>query len=157
MSSRDWEKELAAIDKQLASVSDDALARPASPGGVATAAPPRVPPGAGVRAPAGMAGDGPTPTGVILRLVLAVILGVAIIFWPYANRCGVGLAGYLGAVLVVAVAGVWTAVSTWRARAARSHVLALLLIAWGIVLTAIEILPRIGYATDPARVTWGCS
>jgi hypothetical protein len=157
MSNRDWEKELAAIDKQLASVSDDELAKPLLPQGVATAAPPRVPPGSGVRAPAGMAGDGPTPTGVLLRLALAVMLGVAIVFWPYANRCGLGLAGYLGAVAVVAAAGVWTGVSTWRARAARSHFLALALVAWGIILTAIEVLPRIGYANDPARVTWGCS
>jgi hypothetical protein len=155
MMDRDWERELAAIDKQLASVSDEQLsARVATP---TVAAPPRVPPSGVPRAPAGMSGDGPTPAGVLLRLGLAVALGVGILFWPYANRCGVGLAGYLAAVSTVAAAGVWTAMSTWRARAARSHVLALALIAWGIVLAAIEILPRVGYASDPARITWGCS
>lgn len=152
MTDRDWERELAAIDQQLASVSDEALAASAAP--TAVAAPPRVPPGG---APAGMRGEAPTPVGVLLRLGLAVALGVAMVFWPYANRCGVGLAGYFGAVSVVATAGVWTAISTWRARAARSHLLALTLVAWGIVLAAIEILPRVGYATDPARVTWSCS
>jgi len=79
-----------------------------------------------------------------------------VVFWPYANRCGVGLAGYLVAVLVVAAAGWWTAVTTWRARAGRAHVLALMLVAWGLILTAIEILPRVGYAADPARISWGC-
>jgi hypothetical protein len=155
---RDWDKELAAIDRQLASVSDDALAGRATappPGPPLGAAPPAGPPRTGPRAPAA-AGDAPTPWGLRLRLALAVALGVGIVFWPYANRCGPGLAGYHGAVLTVALAGGWTAVSTWRARAARAHLLALLLVAWGLVLTAIEVLPRVGYASDPARVAWGC-
>jgi hypothetical protein len=180
VSDRDWDKELAAIDKQLASVSDEALAAEAA----RQASPPSrpAPPTAGTSAVGGSAGAGaapsaragagardtalgttvtraaaiPTPTGVILRLALAVGLGVAIVFWPYANRCGVGLAGYLAAVLAVAGAGWWTAVTTWRARTGRAHVLALALVAWGLILTAIEILPRVGYATDPARISWGC-
>jgi hypothetical protein len=136
VSDRDWDQALVAIDQQLASVSDEAL--------VAAARPVVLPPVA------------PTPTGVMLRLLLAVGLGVAIVFWPYANRCGLGLAGYLAAVLAVAGAGWWTAVTTWRARAGRAHVVALALVAWGLILTAIEILPRVGYATDPARISWGC-
>jgi hypothetical protein len=158
MTDRDWDKELAAIDRQLASVSDEALATPA------TAAPTAVPdPRAAAGRPAAAAAvrtlpasDVPTPAGVLFRLALAVLLGVGVVFWPYANRCGVGLAGYLAAVLVVAGAGWWTAVTTWRARAGRAHVLALMLVAWGLILTAIEILPRVGYAADPARISWGC-
>ncbi len=147
MTQRDWDKEMAAIDRQLASVSDAELVAQGTP--AATAAPPRAPAGAG--------GGAPTPAGVVLRLALAVGLGIGILFWPYANRCGLGLAGYLGAVAAVAAAGLWAAVFTWRARAARSHILALMLVAWGLVLAAAEVLPRVGYASDPARVTWGCS
>lgn len=149
---RDWERELAKIDQQLASVSDEALA--ASARGPA-AAPPAGPPRPAAR-PAAPRGDAPTPAGVLLRLLLAVALGVGILFWPYANRCGPGLAGYLAAVAAVAGAGCWTAVTTWRARSGRAHVLSLVLVAWGLVLAAIEILPRIGYASDPARISWGC-
>jgi hypothetical protein len=90
--------------------------------------------------------------------VLAVALGVGMLFWPYSARCGVGLAGYLAAVGVVVGAGVWTAFWSWRHRSATGHVLSLLLVLWGIVLGAVEILPRTGYAKPtPARpATWRC-
>jgi hypothetical protein len=35
---------------------------------------------------------------------------------------------------------------TWRHRTARAHILSLALVAYGIVLGAMEILPRTGYA-----------
>ena len=44
-------------------------------------------------------------------------------------------------------ASVWT----WRHRAARAHVLSLLLVLWGLVLGAIEVLPRVGYAKPDPR------
>ena len=84
--------------------------------------------------------------GVYARLTLSVVLGVAIVLWPYESRCGFGLAAYLAAVGVVAVSGGWSAVWTWRHRAARAHVLSLLILLWGLVLGAMEVLPRIGYA-----------
>jgi hypothetical protein len=48
---------------------------------------------------------------------------------------------------------------TWRHRTARAHVLSLLLVVWGVVLGAIELLPRVGYAKpDPLRPTgWTCT
>ncbi len=161
MSDRNWEKELAAIDRQLASVSDEALVAPPSPGAGPAVPDPRAAvrraePGPAAARPAGTAPGVPTPGGVLFRLALAVLLGVAIVFWPYANRCGAGLSGYLASVVVVTGAGWWAAVTTWRARAGRAHVLALMLVAWGLILTAIEILPRVGYAADPARISWGC-
>jgi len=54
---------------------------------------------------------------------------------------------------------VWSSVWTWRHRTARAHVLSLLLILWGMVLGATELLPRLGYAKpDPMRPTgWTCS
>ena len=95
--------------------------------------------------------------GVMARLLLAVALGVGMLFWPYDARCGLGLAGYLAAVGVVVGAGVWSSVWTWRHRSSRGHVLSLLLILWGGLLGAIEILPRVGYSKpDALRAGWSC-
>ena len=43
-------------------------------------------------------------------------------------------------------------------RTARAHVLSLLLIVWGLLLGAMEVLPRVGYAkADAARPAgWSC-
>ncbi|MGH7635754.1 MAG: hypothetical protein ACRENC_18655, partial [Gemmatimonadaceae bacterium] len=98
------------------------------------------------------ASDAPAPPrktstlGVLARLVLAVGLGVAIMFWPYSTKCGLGLFGYLAASLMIIVAGGWSAVWTWRHRSASGHVLSLLLILWGALLAAQQVLPRVGYA-----------
>jgi hypothetical protein len=144
---REWEKQMAKIDKQLESVSDEALL------------PARSAPTAAARAAAVETQKGTSTLGVFLRLSLAVMLGVAMLFWPYAARCGLGLAAYLGATAVVATAGVWSAVWTWRHRAGRGHVLALLLVIWGVVLAAAEVLPRSGYARPDADhpAVWACS
>jgi hypothetical protein len=136
---RDWEKELAKIDKQLESVSDAQLfpekksATPAQKKEVAE-----------VRATT-------ASWPAIIRLVLSVAVGVGVLFWPYPNRCGIGLAGYL----FVAGSGVWSAVWTWRHRAGRAHTLSILLIVWGLVLGAQEILPRVGYAQK--SLPWNCT
>ena len=140
---RDWDKEMAKIDKQLESVSDSQLfpekkgASPAQKAQVAT----------------DRAETKSWPA--IVRLALSVALGVGILFWPYANRCGFGLSGYLIAVTAVAVSGVWSAVWTWRHRAGRAHALSILLMVWGLVLGATEILPRVGYAKQ--ALTWSCT
>jgi hypothetical protein len=55
---------------------------------------------------------------------------------------------------MVVVAGAWVAVASWARRHAAVHVLALLLILWGIALVAYEILPRVGYAAQ--RWSWQC-
>ncbi len=142
MSEKNWDKELAAIDKQLESVSDAQLmpekkgATPAQKASTATEH-------AAARSwPA------------ILRLTLAVLLGVGILFWPYGNRCGIGLAGYLFAVTAVVASGIWSAVWTWRHRTGRAHSLSILLIAWGLILGGAEVLPRVGYAK--AALPWSC-
>jgi hypothetical protein len=141
----DWDAKLKQIDRQLESLSDDQLlATPKD----ATA------PQRDARA----AQRATTSTfGVLARLTLAVGLGVAVLFWPYDTRCGLGLLGYLAAVLAVAGAGVWSAVWTWRHRSGRGHVLALGLAVWGVTLALVEVLPRVGYAAaDPARSAWAC-
>jgi hypothetical protein len=153
---RDWDKELAEIDKAIARTP----ARSASAGDVAA-------PSAGAGQPAGAAGHPAggraalprvTPretTTTWLRVVLAVLLAGALPFWPYARGCGLGLYLYLGAAAVAVTAGLWAASSTWQRRRARAHVIALLVILWGLGLIAQEVLPRVGYAKQPAR--WTCA
>jgi hypothetical protein len=147
MAGTDWDKEMKKIDKQLESISDDAL--------ISTS---------GAKAPAEKARVAEvqrttTTFGVFARLVLAVALGVAMLFWPYSVRCGPGLFAYLFASGRVGVAGVWSAVWTRRHRASQAHVLSLLLIVWGLVLAGLEVLPRVGYAfqTVSHPATWMCS
>jgi hypothetical protein len=143
---KDWDKEMAKIDKQLESISDEALL------------PAKNAPTPAAKAEVVAKQRSTSTMGVMLRLLLAVMLGVAMIFWPYSARCGIGLFAYLGAVGVVMAAGVWTSVWTWRHRSARGHLLSLLLIVWGGVLGAMEVLPRIGYATPSAQhpAEWLC-
>ncbi len=144
----DWDSKLAKIDKQLESLSDDQLigktGRAATPAQVQELEKTK---------------KETSTIGVFARLVLSVLLAVGIIFWPYASRCGIGLAAYLGAVTVVIASGVWSAVWTFRHRTGRAHTLSLLLILWGLVLASLEVLPRMGYAVPTAQhpTTWSCS
>jgi len=140
---RNWDRELAKIDKQLESVSDAQLfpeKKGASPSQKAQVVADR---------------EATASWPAIVRLVLSVALGIGMLFWPYANRCGVGLTGYLVAVTAVIVSGVWSSVWTWRHRTGRAHALSILLIVWGLILGAGEVLPRIGYAKQ--ILTWSCS
>jgi hypothetical protein len=166
MADRDWDKELAKVDKQLASL--DALGDrdPVAPAPAAKSAPkgksvaPREAPREASReasreAPAGKATTG---FGVYARLTLSVLLAAGMVAWPYEARCGVGLAAYLAAVVVVVASGIWSSVWTWRHRANRAHTLSLLLILWGLVLGSMEVLPRVGYATPTLQhpAGWAC-
>ena len=155
MPDRDWEKELAKVDKQLASLSDDQLLGPSAvaPSGKGDAKAPK-----GKAAPVASAEKPPRAWAMYARLMLSVALGVGMVVWPYEVRCGFGLAAYLGAVAVVVTSGVWSAVWTWRHRASRAHTLSLLIILWGLVLGSMEVLPRIGYAKPDALhpANWAC-
>jgi hypothetical protein len=144
----DWDKELKKIDRQLESMSDSALI-PAP----AKNAPPAA------RAEVAAARESTRTWPAFLRLALAAALGFGILFWPYPKQCGVELGGYLAAVTVVFVGGLWSSVWTWRHRTARAHVLSLLLVVWGLLLGALEVLPHAGYAkADPTRpLGWSCS
>ena len=154
MSSTDWDKELAKIDKQLGSISDEELAR-STPPAKATGAR-----AAGVALPpAASRLTKRQALGLFSRLALALGLGVAMLFWPYAQRCGSGLFIYLGALVVVIGAGLWSAVAAWRHRAAKTHILSLAVVAWGVTLGAREVLPRVGYARPELGfpTTWMCT
>lgn len=145
MTTKDWDSELKKIDRMMEGASDEALL-PAK-----SAKTPQA------RAEAIAVQKGTSTLGVMARLVLAVALGVGMLFWPYDAKCGVGLAGYLASVGVLIGAGVWSSIWTWRHRSSRGHILSLLLILWGGVLGAIEIFPRVGYAKpDPLRAGWSC-
>ena len=158
----DWDKELAKIDKQLASMSDADLlgdqARPALPAGKGAPPPARQSSKAPVRE-ADDSSDGGTSGFakfmLYARVVLAASLGIAMMFWPYDAKCGSGMVLYLGAVAAVIVSGGWSAVWSWRHRAARLHTLSLLLLLWGLVLGSIDVLPRIGYAKPDAAHPFG--
>ena len=142
----DWDAELKKIDKQLESISDNALipapAKSAPPAAKAAVAQERA----------------ATKTWpALVRLALATALAVGLLFWPYPSRCGLGLAGYGLAVAAVTLGGLWSSVWTWRHRTARAHVLSLLLVGWGLLLGTMEVLPRIGYAKADANRPVGFS
>ena len=146
MTDRDWDAELKKIDRQMESVADKAMLpapKHATPAAQAAVAEKR---------------RTTSTLGVFARLLLVTLLGVGMLFWPYDARCGIGLAAYLGATAVVAVGGVWSAVWTWRHHSGRAHTLSLLLVVWGLVLAAAEVLPRVGYAVPTAGKppTWAC-
>ncbi len=167
MSDRNWEAELAKIDKQLASVSDEQLmaerpAPPAGKGGVA-------------RSPtdARMATQGQTTRSPVsaapsaaaggtwrswLKVSIAVAAAAGLMFWPWPARCGLPLMGFTAATGGVAVLGLWSAVATWRHRLGLAHVASILVTAWGLALGAREVLPRVGYAipTIERPGQWSC-
>lgn len=147
MSDRDWDAELKKIDRQMERVSDEALF------------PSKAAPTPAAKAQVAEVQRTTSTFGVFARLSLAVALGVGMVFWPYAARCGLGLAGYLAAVGALVVSGVWSSVWTWRHRAARAHTLSLLLVLWGLILGAIDVLPRVGYAIPTAAhpAGWACT
>lgn len=147
MSDRNWDAELKKIDRQLEGVSDEALF-PAKAAKTPAA-----------KAEAQQVQRTTSTFGVFARLALAVILGVAIVFWPYSARCGLGMVGYLGAVLTLITAGGWASVWTWKHRSARGHTLSLLLVLWGLILGAVDLLPRLGYAkpTTDHPAVWACT
>lgn len=141
----------------------------------APASPASAPPGPGTR-PLGRAGPGfrpgqgvrprsgplthppavtlPSSRGVWGRVALGVALTGAMTQWPY-RYCGLSLLGYLAAVTVVVVAGVWAGHAAWRRRMGRAHVIAIGVIFAGAALAALQILPRFGYAA--METTWRCA
>jgi hypothetical protein len=88
---------------------------------------------------------------VFLGLAVGVMMGAG---WPYPRACGMPLAGYLGAVVTVILTGAWAASAAWRYRASLAHIVSLIIVFYGIVLAAAELLPRTGYAVDHAD--WQC-
>lgn len=161
----DWDKELAKIDKQLASISDEELMKSAQP-----AAPAKTGPGAGaggkaVPAPrasvtgASSVGRSPGKPWVSwVKVLVAVGAAAGLMFWPWPARCGAPLMGFTAATGGVALLGLWSAVGTWRHRLGWAHIASLLVTVWGLALGAREVLPRVGYAVPSAErpAQWRC-
>ena len=150
---KEWDKKMAEVDRAIARLPAKAPAESSKPAPAKPDAPPPSPAQApAARAPAARVRVRPLGTWVLVGLT--AVLALALTQWPFAHACGLGLAGYLGAVGVVLVSGVWGAFSTWRLRLPKAHALALLAILGGLALVALEVLPRIGYAGT--TLNWTC-
>ncbi len=165
MTDRNWEAELAKIDKQLASVSDEQLlaeskapaTRGAQTAGALTAG--KAPaPRAAAAAPAVVAAGTAGSWRGWVKVSIAIAAAAGLMFWPWPARCGSPLLGFTAATGAVALLGAWSAVGTWRHRLGLAHVASLLVVVWGLALGAREILPRIGYAVPTAERggVWSC-
>jgi len=147
---RDWDKELAEIDKIIAKqpmpAAGKQLPAPAAAAGVAPA--PRA-----AAAPAPARGRAALSGWVRVLLGVAAAAGVALA-WPYAHRCGLALYGYLAASSGVILAGVWGVVTSWRRRLGVAHVVALLVTLTGIALVTRILIDRTNYPRHPA--SWSC-
>lgn len=139
---RDWDKEMAEIDKVIART---------------PAGPPQVPAAPGKAAVPALAA-GPVGRKAVLatwlRVLLGAVLAVGMTQWPYSHGCGIKLFIYVGAAGAVVVAGLWSSISSWKRRMGLAHTLALLVTLWGMVLVAREVLPRVGYAKQ--ALEWTC-
>jgi hypothetical protein len=133
---RDWDKELADIDRVIEK-------EPAAP-----APPARLP---GAAAPAAARGS---VAMTWFWVVLAVLLAAALPLWPYGRSCGLQLFFYLGAAALAFLAGAAGAINSWRTRGAAAHLVSLLVVVFAGVMGAREVLPRIGYAARTE--TWLC-
>ena len=139
---RDWDKDLAAVDKAIESWK---ATTPGTSPSSARAAPVVV---AAAKEP----GKGAMATW--LRVLLVLAFAIAVPFWPYPRGCGISLFLYLGVISLLVVAGLWGAASSWGRRLGNAHILSLLTVVWGLALLAAEVLPRVGYAAHQAR--WMC-
>jgi hypothetical protein len=138
---RNWDRELADIDKVIAKGSVPAAGGP-------------VPAARGSGVPVGA----PVPRRSVALtwfwVVLAVALAAALPLWPYQRSCGLQLMFFMGATGVTALIGLLGALASWANRRGFAHVVSLGVILWSAAIGLREVLPRVGYAKS-AR-TWTC-
>lgn len=152
---RDWDKEMAEIDKILAKGP-----APAAPGSSAVPARDTRQAQAPSAQPAARSGGGTVQTrgvhvaGVWVRALVGVAGAAALPFWPYPDTCGTKLYLYLLATAAVTVVGAWTMRYAWTHRRGFAHVAGLLTFVAGLAFAAIEILQRTHLAAAP--LTWTC-
>ena len=150
---RNWDKEMAEVDRLLKKLpnADPTLGR----GGEPTVRRPAVA-GGSVSAPAATlrsSGGGWLATWVKVGLGVLVAVGTAPGVWPYSHGCGLRLIFYLVGVATVIATGLWASVASWRRRMGFAHVVSQILIIWGVLLLAREVLPRVG---PNAGALWLC-
>ncbi len=147
---RNWDKELADIDKVIAS--DKAL-----PTG--SAAPARV---MGNDAGAMQQSSRPMSPAtrkrdlawVWLRALIGIGAVAALPFWAYPKACGAFLYLYLAATSAVTLFGLWTMHGAWTHRRAMAHIGGFVVFLGGLSFTLIQILQRTSYAA--VRLPWTC-
>lgn len=147
---RDWDKELAEIDKIIAKQPAPVAGKPVPATG---GAPAPAPPARQAAAPSPPARGRSALTGWV-RVLLGVVVAVGVAQWPYAHACGWPLYGYLAAAGGVALVGLWGAVISWRRRMGLAHLISLAVVLWGSGLVGKVFLDRSEYARHPA--TWAC-
>ena len=112
---KNWDAELAKIDKQLASISDDQLlaekrAATVKPGAAPAAGAPARPAAlpASTSAAPGVAKPVGTWKGWV-QTAIAVGAAVGLLFWPYPQNCGLPLYGFVAAAGATSMLGAWSA------------------------------------------------
>lgn len=155
---RDWDKELADIDRLLEKMPAQTSGAPAPAPAPARGGAPAAPAGRAALPAGAPSAQARPPRGQVAGTWLLVLLVAAVAgflpFWPYINDCGADLFGYLGLVGAVVLGALWALRLTWRTRRGFAHFIALATLVFGLALAAERVLPRIGYAADAA--TWTC-
>lgn len=154
---RDWDKELAEIDRLMAKDAGAARPEPTAKGVPAGPPAPRAP-GAQAAAPRPQPAEvrsGRRGLAVWLITLMGPIGAAALTVWPYSKACGVMLWVYLVGVAGVLAASIWAMHAAWLARRGIAMIVAVATLVAALALLAAEILPRTGYAAQ--ALTWGCS
>ncbi|NOT09048.1 MAG: hypothetical protein HOP28_12685 [Gemmatimonadales bacterium] len=144
---RDWDKEMAEIDKIIAKSPAVPSSKPTQGGGGGGGAPAK-----GEGAP--VARTRRTLLTGWARVLLGVVVAAGVTQWPYAHACGLALYFYLGALGGVVLAGLWGAVTSWSRRMGWAHIVSLLVALWGGALLGKAVLDRTAYAKQP--LSWTC-
>lgn len=159
MSDRNWEQELAKIDKQLSSVSDEQLLQQGAPQRGAAPPLPGAKPVAAAKASAPVAPTRNVGSWVAwVQLIVAIAAATGLWFWPWGTRCGLNAVGFTAATGAVTLLGLWSAIGSWKHRQGYAHILSFAVMIWGLVLGAREVLPRVGYALPSLErpAGWTC-
>src|SRR3989441_9696847 len=106
---KDWEKELAEVDRLLKKLPYGEATPSASSAPTVRKTPAAAPPGADLTA----AGQWLCTRA---RGVLGLLIGLGMTQWPYPPGCGPRPVVYLIGVAAVSAAGAWSAISSWKRR-----------------------------------------
>ncbi|HEU5260322.1 MAG TPA: hypothetical protein VFU41_02740 [Gemmatimonadales bacterium] len=150
---RDWDKEMAEVDRLLKKLpsAEPTPSRGAEP----TVRRPAVSGGPVAIAETMFRSSAREWLGTWAKVGLGVLVGIGLTpgVWPYSHGCGLRLIFYLLGVTTVIAAGVWAGLSSWKRRLGIAHVVSQVLIVWGTLLLAREVLPRLG---ADAAAQWLC-
>lgn len=148
---RDWDKEMAEIDKLLAK--GTAPAAPSAPALPVRPGEPR-PTASLAKSATGIVTRGHHIAGVWVQALLGVAAAAALPFWPYAKSCGTMLYLYLLSTFAVIVVGIWTMRNAWTHRRGVAHIAGLLVMLAGLAFATVEIIQRTNVVG--VRLLWAC-